>query len=800
MDCKPRASLERIFFAALILLGALTAPPTQAASVTMKVEPHYGGHFKFGEWLPLRVTLANDGPALRAEVRADTTAAGGRTTYAAPVELATGARKRLILYVQPASFARAIRVRLMDGTRELDSQTVDVIVERNVTYLVGVITARTQSFTILNSLTLNGTSNVGFKGPPQFARPVKIIPISLGEIPDRPEGLWALDAIVISGVDTSELTAEQRRALQTWVERGGRLILGGGASAARTLTGLPDDLSKDFRATSSTADLQSLSALDKFAGQQVRVPGPFPVTWPSDGRTLIEQDNRALLVEKRVGDGHVNYSALDLASSPFDAWAGALRFWEKLLTPGSAYPAGAPPDVSPRAARASNSAYALQNMPALELPSMGWLTGLLAIYILLVGPVNYLVLRRWRKLAWGWITIPALTLAFSAGAFASAYSMRGGDVIIHKISIMNLGAAGPMQTYVGIFSPERTTYTIRLPGRTLVAPINLEGNPFGGASSINYSGAEIVEGEPVQVRGVQVNQWAMQAFVTESPLPEGWRIESNVTLEGDRVRGTLVNRTPESMADAVLFIGSRYARLGDLASGQSRALDESLQNGAGQPFPYFLFENAFRVPGPTGPSTESQLRSQLLSSYYQSYGGPAQPPSRPTLIGWIRASPLDVQVADARWATRQTSLLVATLNMQYVGGAIHLPPGSIPVTSLVDRQGESGTCGPYANQVYVANGSVTMEFQLPEELSAMSITRLDLVISGGALPTVTIADRNGDWLELDSPTQARNKLTNPARFVSADGVVRVRISAAAAQGTGCAIYDLDLEGEVKRKE
>ena len=42
---------------------------------------------------------------------------------------------------------------------------------------------------------------------------------------------------------------------------------------------------------------------------------------------------------------------------------------------------------------------------------------MLAGYILLVGPVNYFVLR-WRdRLAWAWITIPTLTLAFSALAY-----------------------------------------------------------------------------------------------------------------------------------------------------------------------------------------------------------------------------------------------------------------------------------------------------------------------------------------------------------------------------------------------
>jgi len=156
----------------------LAAPP---ANVTMKVEPYFGGHFKFGEWLPLHVTLANDGPALRVEVRADTTEAGSQTTFVVPVELPTGARKRITLYVQPPSFAKAVRVRLIDGARELESQSLQVTVERNVNYVVGVIAPRSEPFAVLNGLTLNSAQaaqgiELKWTGSQQ-PRPVRVIPM-----------------------------------------------------------------------------------------------------------------------------------------------------------------------------------------------------------------------------------------------------------------------------------------------------------------------------------------------------------------------------------------------------------------------------------------------------------------------------------------------------------------------------------------------------------------------------------------------------------------------------------------------
>ncbi len=782
--------------ALMVLLNVIVAQP---AAVTMKVEPYFGGHFKFGEWLPLHITLTNDGPPLRAEVRADTTESGGQTTYSAAVELPTGARKRLTLYVQPPSFAQAIRVRLMEGDRELANQSVKVSVERNVHYLIGIIAPRPEAFAVLGGLALNPSSTMN--GMPLLQRSITRIPMSLSDVPDRVEGLRALDALIISDVDTSELTPDQAQALQAWVKQGGRLILGGGASAARTLAGLPEALVKDWRSHEGSTEISSLEALGRFAENDVRVPGPFVVIWPAAGYTLIGQAGHALLAEKRLGEGHVNYAALDLSGSPFDAWAGASRFWEKLLTPGSAYPLNAPQDVSPRVMRSSSIYYALQNLPALELPSIRGLAGLLVVYIFLIGPVNYLVLRRIRKLEWGWITIFGLTVLFSVGAFALGASIRGGDVILNKISVLSFdaqGAASPVQSYLGIFSPERNAYTLNFPSRTLVMPITTESGqfgPWGPGGPANYAAVEIVQGEPTQVRGVQINQGAMQGFQMESPLPEDWSIESNLTLDGDRVHGTLVNHTSETLVDAVIVFNNRFIQLADLLPGQTQTLDQSWQQTSGTSFPYFLFESAFRNAGPTGPSRELQVRQQILESRYQSVNGPPQPPDRPTLIGWMRGSPLDVQVADAQSASQQTSLVIAALKAQYPPGPIHLSQGTVPVR-IVSLQGDAGICGP-TNQVYMNNGSAILEFQLPEQLTTMRITRLALIMPGGA-STAELADRSGNWVKLDSSQYGKNELTEPERFVSGDGVVRVRLSSSA--GVGCVQYDVDVEGEVKNQE
>ena len=50
----------------------------------------------------------------------------------------------------------------------------------------------------------------------------------------------------------------------------------------------------------------------------------------------------------------------------------------------------------------------MYNTPSLEFPSIYVLLGLIGGYVLLVGPVNYLALRRLRRPGLTWLTVPVL--------------------------------------------------------------------------------------------------------------------------------------------------------------------------------------------------------------------------------------------------------------------------------------------------------------------------------------------------------------------------------------------------------
>jgi hypothetical protein len=793
---------------ALCVLGHGIPAAAQAgtAGLSVEAEAGLGGHFKFGEWLSVWVELQNRAADRTVEVQVRVVGTWGGTTFAAPVSLPTGSRKRVPVYVLPNSYSRALEVQVIEGGELLLQREVTVQSHLNTDLLVGIVAPERGALTLVSSAELKGVE-----------RKVVLIDLALGDLPDRSEALQSLDCVIINDMDTSSLTLGQRAALETWVRHGGRLVLGGGAGAARVASGISRNLLP--LDPGRLVELEALPGLEQYvAGEPVRVPGPFVAAAgePASGRTLAAQDGLALVQELNVGQGYVDAVALDLAASPFDAWAGAIPFWEQLVLAGAAYASGLPPDMSARQMASGQMSYALSNLPSLALPSVKWLALLLGVYVVLVGPANYALLR-WRgKLQWAWVTIPVITVLFSSGAFGIGYAMRGTDLILNKVAIVAMQLEGParVDTYVGLFSPTQRSYEIEVDGGGLLSPLNPDADPFSASGFGGRSETVFVQGRPARVRGLSVNQWSMQTFMSEDVWSEAGRIEAEIELRGEELVGTVRNATPYPLRDVVVVLGTQFVRVGDLNVGAEASvrldLSARMANAFGPPLGYRLFEEQLREVGPGGPPREVQFKQTVLDSVLM-YGGKFSASSRwpgastlgeeadgPYVLGWFGEAPPEVLVGGRRPAVQTMALLLAPIAYRFAPGKeLVVPPGLIS-GAVTQMPAEGGSCGPPGTAaVYVARGDAVFEFRVPPEMD-VELRKLIVEIGseGGwaAPPDLAVYDwGSGEWSAIEDAVLGRNILAEVESLVSADGIVRVQLSSTGMR-SGCYYVDLGLEG------
>jgi hypothetical protein len=221
---------------------------------------------------------------------------------------------------------------------------------------------------------------------------------------------------------------------------------------------------------------------------------------------------------------------------------------------------------------------AVSQLPTLALPPITGLLALLIAYIVLIGPVNYLILKRLDKREWAWVTMPILIVVFAAGAYAYGAALRGSDVIVNEIAIVR-GAPGATegsaQAYLGVFSPSRSVYQLSVPGGALLST-SINGDMFGGVGTA--TALDVLQGDPARVRNLSVGFGSLRTIRAETvaavPL-----IEADLRLEDGRLRGTVKNGSDQALQNPAVVLGQTVAVLADLEPGATASVDVPVQFG-----------------------------------------------------------------------------------------------------------------------------------------------------------------------------------------------------------------------------
>ncbi len=812
----------------LLIAGAITAIPAPAfaqtppAGLTMSASAAYNGYFKYGEWLPIWVTLENVGRDINAELRVSVASGTVGTNFNAPAELPSGSRKRIPLYVLPNNFSRQVEVQLVENGMVIATSLVDVNPQMNINFLVGIISESRGTLPLIASIEIPGQP-----------RPVSILDIDLDDIPDRAEGLRSLSVLILNNTDTSTLSAAQSAALEGWVRQGGRLVIGGGTGALKTTAGLPQAVLPV--ALEGDVFLEEVSGLAALAGgEQVRTPGPFLAALgaPVDRSLSLASaanPNSAqpipLVQELSLGSGKVDFIALDLTASPFDAWGGVTAFWQSLLSPGASYPDYMPPDMSARQQKSNSIYYALSNLPMLDLPSVRDIALLLGVYILLVGPVNYLVLR-WRKmLNIAWLTVPLITLVFAAGAFGLGAMRRGSDIVLNEISVTLLQTEeyASVTNFVGLFSPGQQSFSLEVDTPGLLSPLNPYYDPwssFMGQPTTNAM--TLVQSQPALLRGLSVSQGAMQGFLVEGNQATLGLLQADLFISDRSVVGSVDNQTSLDLKDVVLVVNSQFQFLGDLPAGESLEVNLVLQDITQQPFymppfSYRIYESALSGGGGSVmDSRRADVRRSILESVFdsgsfrmdqpaaaQSGSTGSMPNVQAFVIGWLdgEGSGLAVPKLPVKVTGEQPSHQLTGLVYQYVPvsfqaeGRFSVPPGLL-LGQLVESSGNFSRCGDlWSNAYYIGKGEALLRFDLPASQDIDSLL-LGLVSERGWLNALDVAlyDWQQDsWVTVDNLQHGVNQVSAAQRFIDAAGQVRLQVSGSDDFGN-CVSVSIGMEG------
>jgi hypothetical protein len=562
------------------------------------------GLVRDGEWAALHVALANLGEPVTGRLVLQTTdSAGIAMEYAREVELPAGSVKEVKFPWKPGFGGPTRAIRFEAGTRSVETPfnirfvgPADIAIawmgEESAGLQTlrdtwgGSVPTRAWSPDVEGPAFFDEDTDEGDK-PSQRTVFTGQIPELLA--PDRSNGYDTFDSVVWVDADPTRLSPEQSAALHAWVAGGGHLLLTVTTRWRQVQESpiselLPVELEglRDGAGADELRQMLGLEPLGEVSPEAIAtlrdVPGRYAVSLdaPEDGVSWAVGT---------YGLGTVSVITVDPRSRPLSTGIDRSQFWRHLLflpPPGGGGIEQAPLDgplrealnLAPRSGGGfmeyseilprndANWAFRerirtwLEDIPGVAPLPISWLLVFSGLYLLVIGPVDYLVLRAIGRQPWTWVTFPASIAVFSAVALVGVSYVKGSQAVVTRFEVVDLLPGTPWMrgaSEYGVWSTRSASLSLRAGAADGLAELvpagSYQTNPrveHGTAGTTLHWGADT---------------WTLAYVRTTWVAPAAGKLEVTST---DGATFTVTNRTPWKLKGAYLHIQDVQYLVGDL--------------------------------------------------------------------------------------------------------------------------------------------------------------------------------------------------------------------------------------------
>ncbi len=731
--------MQRVLLLALsgLLIFAGFTVPAETQALQWETEVGVGGVYKRGAWAPVCVDLTNRGPSTTAELTIPIPVprqygeSRRVTSYTIQAEMPQNSVKRQFLYVPSGTLDKILLKQR--GTRAIkrDLETLNEVSEQDLLlHVVGGDGA------LLKFLT--GTPKQMGIGGPQWAAPLppspgRSGPVSEGELtvahtpwhrmPDAWLGWDSSDAVILGNGALAEAREAAVAALIDWLRIGGTVFVPGGARAPLVASSpLGRYLPIQVSGTRTVPNLQELTHwIGKPITEQPCLIAAGNAT--RDATVLCGTREEPLVALRRVGAGHIVMTGFDYAAQPVKQWEGQAGMWTRMLAAApcrTALTTVQTDTASRRYGYSEAGATVAAYVPEARLPSIWLMVGFLIAYIVALVPVNYIVLNKFDRRELAWLTTPLIVLVFTLAAYGTGYSIRGGKVVLNRLSVIEVMAGSDVargRGYVGLFSPARRLYDLDL-GDGVVGARDCDDSDMPG-------NVTVLGGPEPKISKIGMNMWTTRTFSLEFTASIGKGLDGTVEYDGKELSAKVTNNTGLPLTRCFLRGGSGQSKERALKPGETGSFTCTPMTTA------VTRPGATWSPGGSQPTLSDMAVDRVIfgqSSYRPYYGGPpaTTTPSRwPSLVAVCEEPLLPVKLRKGRPRIVDCNLLVARFPVLLKRGARMAVPQYLISRAIIESEGDVttgdarslgfGGSGRSSSQeaIKIADGSAVLQWRVP---------------------------------------------------------------------------------------
>lgn len=765
--------LKKLLVLSLLILTIIAMVPegplsAEAQSITVddsiKVDMKIGfdKFYKLGYSTPFRFEIENNYRDINGELQVEIPREDDSVTiYAINVSLPNNSTKKFVMNIPMNMFLTKLKVNITDGKKTVFTKDFRIDPGSNMeTFSIGILSDDFDSVRYMNKITMSNYGNFS----------TKTVKLDEENFPQSAEELRSFNIVVINNYDTSKLSNEQYEAMKNWVLGGGTLILGTGPYHNKTLAVFKDDF-----ISGEIGEVQMLqtSSLYEIAGgnisEETDVMNISVLDMSiKDSLTVAEEKGKPLVQKLEKGKGTVGIAAFDFGLEPLSAWVGNSAFADKLMV--KLIPSSYLSEMNQKG-MVNDNLYlmdnALRSIPELPLPKTSYLLVVYIAYILIAAPIGYLVLKKLDRRELMWVTIPAISIVFSAVIYITGFGTRLTEPITNVISIVEIDNSGTIvpKVYAGVFSPNKENIRIEAGDGLDLKPALLNQRYYGYRTMSDEEipkriDSKIILSPETVLEFYKTGVWSMKTIALEPSKALSGKLEGKLNYANGEFVGTIKNTSGFDIEECHIVTNSQYGDIGPVKNGETKQVKVKADSYFGNRYdlinaiykdPYSRSQSANRRKLSTEEIVEFKESRQKRQVFEYSLTNKGIQKSGASLIAWS-STPYAKDILVNGDATRryEKSFIVSEVDLSFRNGnSVEYPFGYLK-PAIINNM-EEGSYDDY-NEMFYGRGSFEVHYKIDSDISVETVGIQYTAVQKGKSQRIKQyiwSSKSKDWVEGD---------------------------------------------------
>ncbi|XRD25762.1 hypothetical protein AABM34_04190 [Lysinibacillus fusiformis] len=785
----------------VMLMMSFLLPSTQAqaaAPLEVKATAGISGKAKYQSVVPLQVTVKNNGADFSGDMAINSSNSyEAASALVVPIDIAAGEEKTFTFYLDgladngysdadlfafyEGNIEKGKKI-AYKGTKRLQSNFLDP-----TSTFVYTLTEKSDRLSALLRL----SSFV----PQNNVEIFNINQLKDYTFPEDEQGLAMANVIVVDEVAIADLAQKQQEALLKWVQDGGTLLLGASDQIDATA-----GVFKDYLPMSLSQEMTSISAetLTKLSGGGIFTQ-PISIhtaTNHKESLPVLTENNVVLASKKKIGSGEIIQTAFSLGDQPLASMDGYAALLAKIIDIQSISQQGM---MSQGQSPLDQISYELRNInelfPSFEV-SVSYMLIVIILYIIIIGPVLYFVLKKIDKREHAWWIIPVFSIVLSIGLFIVGAKDRVVQPQVQQSAFYKVNEDSSLNGYYveSILTNRSGDFIVNTDKNTTAVAMRNYNNFTGTVGDLHESSyvKENANGSTLTLR--DLNYWSVQSFGGKTSAQNIGKMDVDITLKNEKLTGTIKNNFPFELKDVTLISGVKEVKLGDIKANGTLQVDKEMKTTVLQKPSVF---NSYNYSYPSQKDEVDPMRVERMKTLALPL---VENDRQPILTAWTDQAIVGAELETSANMSPLTMLVQPFKGKVELSGPFTMKRNNFTYSlNSLSASGYFDKIDEELNNWYLSDGLYELTMAMPDQFMDAVESLNELTISNKDVKRMQLSIWNNTTNMYEPLVDTKQVFTNNIKnYINQDSEVRLEIKYASdPTGEQTKLPEIELKGVAK---